>query len=138
MFWTGHQRDTSSVLTEQKKNTPQRTGSLLQMRDHARQLQNLLSNGHFDSLAFGDVLDQSWNLKRQLASTISNSEIDSWYRLAREAGALGGKVCGAGGGGFLLFVAPPESQERVRQAMAGLREISIEPEVHGSQILFAE
>ena len=138
MFWTGHQRDASSVLTEQKQNTSQKRDSLFKMREQARQLQILLSNGHLDWFEFGQILDAGWNLKRCLASTISTDDIDRWYQLAREAGALGGKLCGAGGGGFLLFLVPPSRQEQVRKAMGGLKEISVEAEVHGSQILFAE
>lgn len=138
MFWTGHQRDTSSVLTEQKQNTGQKSDSLLKMREQATQLQNLLSNGHLDCAEFGQILDEGWKLKRCLASTISTDDIDRWYQLAREAGAWGGKLCGAGGGGFLLFLVPPPRQEHVRTAMRRLKEISVDAEVHGSQILFAE
>jgi D-glycero-alpha-D-manno-heptose-7-phosphate kinase len=138
MFWTGHQRDASSVLTEQKQNSSQKRDSLFKMREQARQLQILLSNGHLDWFEFGQILDAGWNLKRCLASTISTDDIDRWYQLAREAGALGGKLCGAGGGGFLLFLVPSSRQEQVRKAMGGLKEISVEAEVHGSQILFAE
>ncbi len=138
MFWTGHQRDASSVLTEQKKNTSQKSESLFKMREQARQLQSLLSNGHLDCAELGHILDEGWELKRCLASTISTGDIDRWYQLARKAGALGGKLCGAGGGGFLLFLVPPPRQQQVRQAMSGLKEISVEAEVHGSRILFAE
>ncbi|MGH7830533.1 MAG: GHMP kinase [Candidatus Binatia bacterium] len=138
MFWTGHQRESSVVLTEQKINTPQKMEVLLKMREHAYHLQALLGNGHFDLEAFGRVLDESWQLKRNLASGISNSEIDHWYRLARDAGAAGGKLCGAGGGGFLLFLVPGERQECVRRAMRGLKEVSVGPEVHGSRILLME
>jgi D-glycero-alpha-D-manno-heptose-7-phosphate kinase len=138
MFWTGHQRDSSSVLTEQKRNTPQKFESLLRMRDQAQQIQKLLCNGRGDLEAFGRILDEGWQLKRQLASTISNSQIDNWYQLARAAGALGGKLCGAGGGGFLLFMAFGVWQEAVRQALADLVEVSVGPEAHGSQILFME
>jgi D-glycero-alpha-D-manno-heptose-7-phosphate kinase len=112
--------------------------SLLKMRQHAHQLQALLSNGHRDLLALGLVLDESWHLKRGLASAISTDQIDTWYRRARQAGATGGKLCGAGGGGFLLFVVPHAYQEAVRQALCGLREVPVGPEVHGSQILFVE
>jgi D-glycero-alpha-D-manno-heptose-7-phosphate kinase len=138
MLWTGHQRDSSAVLQEQRANTAQKMDALLKMREHAHRLRALLSNGHLDLAEFGRILDESWQLKRQLASTVSNAQIDTWYRLAREAGAFGGKLCGAGGGGFLLFVAPLERHEAVRQALKDLREITVEPEAHGSQILFVE
>jgi D-glycero-alpha-D-manno-heptose-7-phosphate kinase len=83
-------------------------------------------------------LDEGWQLKRQLASTITNDTIDASYRRARQAGALGGKLCGAGGGGFLLFVVPLPNQDAVRQALAELREVPIGPEAHGSHILLVE
>jgi D-glycero-alpha-D-manno-heptose-7-phosphate kinase len=139
MFWTGHQRDSSSVLAEQRANTAQKMDSLRMLRDHAYQLQGILSNGHSNNLdALGQILDQGWELKRGLASTITTNQIDSWYRLAREAGALGGKLCGAGGGGFLLFVVPEEAQENVRKALTTLKEVPVGPAAHGSQILFVE
>lgn len=137
-FWTGHQRDASTVLTEQKANTLKKMDALAQMREHAYRLQKLLSNGHCDLKAFGDLLDEGWILKRQLASTITTAEIDDWYGKAKEAGALGGKLCGAGGGGFLLFVVPSGRQSTVRQALSTLREVKVGPEAHGSQVLFRE
>jgi D-glycero-alpha-D-manno-heptose-7-phosphate kinase len=138
MLWTGHQRDSSSVLQEQKANTPQKMESLLKMRAQAHRLQALLNNAHLDLQEFGRILDEGWQLKRQLASTVTTDQIDTWYRQAREAGALGGKLCGAGGGGFLLFLAPVDRHDAVRQALKNLREVAVEPEVHGSQILFVE
>ena len=138
MFWTGHQRQASSVLTEQKQKIPEKMDSLINMRGHAYQLQALLGNGSCDIEAFGRLLDESWQLKRGLASIISNDQIDTWYRLAMEAGATGGKVCGAGGGGFLLFVVPPDRQQAVSEALRDLKQIQVRPEVHGSQILLME
>jgi len=138
MFWTGHQRDSGSVLKEQKAKTAQKMESLSKMREHARQLQTLLANGCHDLQGIGRILDESWRLKRGLASTITTSQIDIWYQRALEAGAVGGKLCGAGGGGFLLFVVPRESQAAVRQALSGLREVRVAPEAQGSQILFVE
>ena len=134
MFWTGHQRDTSSVLSEQKANTPAKMDSLLKMREHAVQLQELSSNGSFDVAKFGRILDESWQLKRQLSSKITTGEIDDWYRRAMEAGAVGGKLCGAGGGGFLLFIAKPDRQQAVRMALSCLTEVPVAHEVHGSQL----
>jgi D-glycero-alpha-D-manno-heptose-7-phosphate kinase len=134
MFWTGHQRDSSSVLTEQKANTSAKMASLLRIREHAVQLQQLSSNGGFDVEQFGRILDESWNFKRQLSSKITTSEIDEWYSRAIEAGAEGGKLCGAGGGGFLLFLAKPERKAAVCQALNCLTQVPVAPEVHGSQV----
>jgi D-glycero-alpha-D-manno-heptose-7-phosphate kinase len=135
MFWTGHQRDAESVLAEQKANTPSKLEALLKMRDHAYQLQALTSNGKFEVERFGSILDESWQLKRQLASKITTDQIDRWYELAKGAGAEGGKLCGAGGGGFLLFVVKPENQPKVRQALSCLTEVPVSYEVHGSQLV---
>ena len=137
MFWTGHQRDSSSVLAEQKSNTSKKMESLLKMRDHACQLQALTCNGRFDVTKFGRILDEGWQLKRQLATTITNNQIDAWYHAAIAAGAEGGKLCGAGGGGFLLFLAKPERREAVRQALNGLTEVSVAYEAHGSYVLLS-
>ncbi|MGH7824071.1 MAG: GHMP kinase [Candidatus Binatia bacterium] len=134
MFWTGHQRDSSSVLNEQKANTAAKLDTLLRMREHAVQLQTLCSNGGFDIRKFGRILDASWNLKRHLSSKITTSEIDGWYRGAMEAGAEGGKLCGAGGGGFLLFIVKPGKQPAVRDALRSLTEVPVAHEVHGSQV----
>ncbi len=138
LFWTGHQRDSSAVLAEQKHNTPQMMRPLVKMRDQAKLLQQLLSNGHYDLNAFGLVLDEGWRLKRDLASTITNTQIDQWYGRALKAGATGGKLCGAGGGGFLLFIVPPDRHNDVRRALSDLCEVPVGPEVHGSQILLVE
>jgi D-glycero-alpha-D-manno-heptose-7-phosphate kinase len=138
MFWTGHQRDSSAVLKEQKQNTPEKMESLLKMREDAKQLQRLLCNGQCDINAFGRIMDEGWQLKRSLASTITTNQIDQWYQRALEAGAVGGKLCGAGGGGFLLFIVPPQHHEAVRRALCGLYDLAVGPEVHGSQILLAE
>jgi D-glycero-alpha-D-manno-heptose-7-phosphate kinase len=138
MFWTGHQRDSSSVLAEQKQNTPRKMASLLRMREQAQQMQKVLSNGHCDLSAIGRILDEGWQLKRHLASTITTGQIDRWYDRALNAGAIGGKLCGAGGGGFLLFIAPQKHHEPIRRVLSDLHEVPVSAEVHGSQILFVE
>jgi D-glycero-alpha-D-manno-heptose-7-phosphate kinase len=134
MFWTGMIRDSKSVLSEQKKNTEAKFDTLLQMRGHAHELQKMI-NGQVDLGAIGAVLDESWALKRRLAGSISNSQIDAWYEAALRAGAEGGKICGAGGGGFLLFFVRVERQPAVRRALKELREIRVRPDVYGSRVL---
>ena len=135
MFWTGYTRNSSSILSEQQRNTRHKMDNLLTMRGHALQLKSLVSSG-FNMIDFGRVLDDTWQLKRELASKITNEEVDAWYSKARDAGALGGKLCGAGGGGFLLFIVPPEYQEAVREALADLSEITVGYEAQGSRLLF--
>lgn len=135
IFWTGHQRDASHVLAEQKANTASKFESLLAMRRHADVLHQLMTGEHVDARCFGRILDETWQLKRRLASTISNPEIDAWYERARAHGAIGGKLCGAGGGGFLLFIVPPERQDCVRRALSDLMQVPVRYEVHGSQLV---
>lgn len=138
MFWTGLQRQASSVLSEQKHNIPSTLNYLKQMREHAHQLHQLAVSGPFDPVAFGAILNESWHLKRRLASTISTQEIDLFYDRAMKAGAEGGKVCGAGNGGFLLFVVKPEKQAAVRKTLEPLIEVPVRFEVHGSRVLLPQ
>jgi D-glycero-alpha-D-manno-heptose-7-phosphate kinase len=135
MFWTGIQRNASSVLSEQRANIPDKLAFLKKMRDHAHQLRALAETEMFSAEIFGRILDESWQLKRQLASSISSSTIDEYYKLARKAGAEGGKICGAGNGGFLLFIVKPEKRAAVRQALAQLLEVPTHYEAHGSRVL---
>lgn len=135
MFWTGMQRNASTVLEGQKRDTAAHMQSLNQMRNHALRLQRLMSNGGVDAARFGCVLDESWRLKRSLATGISTGTIDAWYERGMAAGAEGGKICGAGGGGFLLFLVRPERQAAVRAALSDLRQVPVRPEVHGSRVL---
>jgi len=134
MFWTGITRASSDILSEQKLNSVDKKGDLLAMRDQAESL-NRLIKGVMDIEAFGRILDEGWNLKRQLASSISNVRIDDWYARAMQAGAVGGKICGAGGGGFLLFVAPPVKHEAIRGTLGELEEIDIDYEPVGVRLL---
>jgi D-glycero-alpha-D-manno-heptose-7-phosphate kinase len=134
-FFTGLRRDASLVLTEQKANMPRKMDVLVKMREHAYQLQALTLNGNFDPVRFGRVLHESWELKRQLASSISTSQIDTWYQQALDAGAEGGKICGAGGGGFLLLIAKPEHHDSIRGVLSDMTEVPVRDEVHGSQVL---
>lgn len=135
MFWTGHQRDAGAVLKEQRANTAAKLDHLVRLRGHAAELQRLLSNGPVDPHDVGQVLHRGWQLKRELASTITSDQIDAWYERAIAAGADGGKLCGAGGGGCIVFVVEPERQGRVREALSDLIEVPISYEVHGSRVL---
>lgn len=135
LFWTGHQRDSESVLTEQKANTERRLTDLEAMRDQAYELQGLLRRPELSLADVGQLLDRAWQLKRGLASGVTSDQIDEWYGRARESGAIGGKLCGAGGGGFLMFLVDPQCRDSVRNALGDLKEVSVRHEVHGSQIL---
>ncbi len=137
MFWTGHQRPASSVLTEQKANTHSKLDVLRRMRDEAYELRALCAEQDIDLRSFGRILHNSWQLKRQLGSRISNKQIDVWYDRAMAAGAEGGKVCGAGGGGFLMFIVRKGNRDRVREALSDLVHVSLAYEAHGSRVLFS-
>lgn len=130
LFWTNIQRDAATVLTEQNNKTENNYDSLVAMREQVSILQELLSTG-CSIEQFGLMMHAGWQKKRQLASTISNADIDLWYDKALSAGAYGGKLCGAGGGGFLLFIAPPEVQADIRAELFVLKEERISFEPHG-------
>ena len=82
------------------------------------------------------MLDRSWQQKKALAAGVSDPEIDELYERARDAGALGGKIAGAGGGGFLMLYTPPSRQDDVREALTDLRELPIAFDSNGSKVVF--
>src|SRR6266567_2108535 len=137
LFWTGMTHRAHDVLAEQTKNTPHRMAELSALRDQAHSLHQTLQK-EFDAEQFGRCLDEGWQVKRTLASGISNEFIDCLYERALEAGSLGGKICGAGGGGVLLLVVCPERRDRVRKALRELIEIPMTYEPRGSQVLMPQ
>ncbi|RMF47694.1 MAG: GHMP kinase, partial [Anaerolineae bacterium] len=134
LFYTGLRRRSASVLEEQEENVKARLSILRRMKQIALVARRELEAGHLDAL--GVLLDESWQLKKQLASRISNGQIDAWYQAARKAGALGGKITGAGGGGFFLVYAPYECRQAVREALSDLREMPFRLEPDGSKVIF--
>jgi len=134
LVYTGLSRDSSQLARNIIDNLDHRTLALrrmLAMVDHAKAI--LENGGDLDD--FGRLLDETWQLKRSLAASISNDRIDSIYDAARQAGALGGKLLGAGASGFLLFYVRPECREAVRQATAPLLEVPFRFDTKGSVIL---
>jgi D-glycero-alpha-D-manno-heptose-7-phosphate kinase len=137
LFYTGTTRNASRILKVQRAQTGERRPILRRMRDLTHDLQAVIEgNRPLDD--FGEILHENWTLKKSLADGISNSGIDEYYNQAREAGAVGGKILGAGGGGFLLFYVPPEHREAVCRVLAGLRRIDFQFEPHGSRVIFYE
>ncbi len=134
LFYTHLTRPSGSVLDEQRENIGERRASLIGMRELAMRARDCLHRA--DLSAFGDLLHQGWELKKGLASGVSNRTLDEYYRAAREAGALGGKISGAGGGGFLLLYCPLAAQDDVRQALNSLRELPFAFERDGSRVVF--
>ena len=116
LFDTGIQRSANTILSEQKRAAS--PASLLKIRELVPDLCNALMRNDFDKV--GQLLHENWQLKRGLAGSISNDQLDTTYRLALDAGALGGKLLGAGGGGYFLFYVPPVQQDAVISALDGL------------------
>ena len=133
LFYTGYGREASAVLLEQTQNTSDNRPSLNQMVALVDDMEACLLAGELD--AFGRCLHRGWELKKSLASKISNNHIDTLYQSALAAGALGGKIVGAGGGGFLLLYCPHAKQEAVRQALGHLRELPFRFEYDGSKVI---
>ncbi|MBK9925961.1 MAG: GHMP kinase [Anaerolineales bacterium] len=134
LFFTGVSRSSSSILTEQKSNIRDRLSELREIKQMAYQARSYVETENFDAL--GELMHQSWELKKRLAGTISNSSINDMYEAARNAGAVGGKIAGAGGGGFLLLYVPYERQNKVRAALSGLQELPFRLETDGTKIIF--
>lgn len=133
-FFTGGTRSAASILEEQQARTAEHVDVLDRMREQSAIAVTLLKRGQLDD--FGSLLDEAWRLKRQLASKITNGFVDDMYNAGRKAGALGGKLAGAGGSGFLLLYVPPKDQDRVRDALADHVELPVQFEPRGTRITF--
>lgn len=139
LFFTGVSHNSWKLLREQEKSTKTGQGntldSLHEIRILAARMRDALLQGDFRS--FGAMLHEGWQAKKRISSEISNSLIDQSYDAAIDNGALGGKVTGAGGGGFLLLFCQEEYQDKVRQALAemGLREVAFELDFDGAHIV---
>jgi len=135
LFFTGFSRTASSIAKKQIKNTVNRKSELIRMHSLVDEAKNVLTD-RSDITEFGKLLYESWKLKRSLTDKISTPEIDAVYDMAMRAGATGGKLLGAGGGGFVLFFVKPELQERVRKKLRKLLLVKFRFENMGSQIIF--
>ena len=135
MFYTGTTRSANTILAEQTKNitSEDKARNLLKMCELAKDMKIALENN--DVSSFGKILDEGWQLKKELASGIANPAIDEAYEIAMKNGALGGKLLGAGGGGFLLFYCEEEKQEQLKKAI-GLRELDFSFERDGTSIVY--
>lgn len=139
LFFTGSTHQSRTILREQEESTLRNQGATLNSLHHiaaiASRMRNALEQG--DLCTFGKLLDESWQAKKRICGKISNEQIDSLYRLARANGALGGKITGAGGGGFLLIYCERERQDTVRRALAGVgaREMTFQFDTRGAQVI---
>ncbi len=134
LFYTNITRSSSSVLTEQKNSISNKLAYHDSIKKLAYEANESLLNGNVDDI--GRLLSENWALKKNLSSNISNTEIDKMYSTSVDAGALGGKISGAGGGGFLLVYCKREDQDKLREAMKEYREMPFMLEPHGSKIVF--
>lgn len=134
LFYTGISRISSTILKEQKSKTQMNVRVLDKMVALAKDLRDQLVTNKINEI--GDILHENWLLKKQLASGISTSQIDEYYEKARKAGASGGKILGAGAGGFLLFYCDEKYQDKVREALSDLKESPFQFEPQGSKIIY--
>jgi D-glycero-alpha-D-manno-heptose-7-phosphate kinase len=130
---TGLRRDANVILAAQTKHASR--VDVRSMANLAHAFRDALLIGRIAEC--GAIMDAAWSLKRRFASAISSDQIDDWYTAAKHAGALGGKLCGAGGGGFLLFLAPPETHGDIAGTLR-LRRLGVRFSHHGSTVIYAE
>ena len=135
LFYTGIIRTASTVAASYVEDIETKHSQLKRMAELLRQSLDILNGGR-NLIEFGELLHQSWEAKRSLSDKVSNSQVDACYAAARSAGAIGGKLLGAGGGGFLLLFVPLERQPEVRKHLNNLIYVPFEFEFSGSQIIF--
>ena len=135
-FFTGIQRLASNVAMKQIKETSNNVSQLVQMYDLVDEALSVLLNEKIDITEFGKLLDLNWELKKTLTNEITNSVIDEIYQAGIKAGAAGGKLIGAGSGGFIVFLAKPCYHKEIRFRLKNLVEVPIKFENHGSQIIY--
>lgn len=136
-FYTGITRSASSILQHQQSamgSEKKKQKVMQQMVDLAHQLRRDLQQNRAE--AFGEIIHRGWILKKSLTSGISSDIIDDWYAKACKSGAIGGKLLGAGAGGFLMFYAPPDRHEAIARALGNLRRMDFSFEQQGSRIIF--
>jgi D-glycero-alpha-D-manno-heptose-7-phosphate kinase len=139
LFYTGDTRNAAAILEQQDRSTRRRearvVSSLCEIKDIGLEIRDAIARGHLRR--FGELLDLHWQTKKRLSGGITNPQIDAWYALALGHGALGGKISGAGGGGFLMLYCE-ERKAELREALrkAGLRELHFRLEFEGSKVVF--
>lgn len=134
MFYTGIRRSADGILAKQSAETKKKLDVLNYMRDQANSMKELLNTEGFNN-KFAVMLHDGWQKKKSVTESISNSQIDDYYNAALNAGALGGKLLGAGGGGFILVYCDEQYQQSVREAM-GLREMNFRIARYGSRVVY--
>jgi D-glycero-alpha-D-manno-heptose-7-phosphate kinase len=138
LYFTGFSRTASEVATQQLKMTPHKKKELSLMRDLVDQAETILTSPNRPLAEFGRLLHESWQIKRTLTEKISNNNIDEIYEAGLSAGALGGKLLGAGGGGFMLFFVPPDRREALRMRLKKLLCVPFRFSDRGSHVVVYE
>ena len=136
MFYTGVQRFSSEIQADTFGKSVDKTQQLLEMLALVDEAEKILCNRNASLNEFGKLLDKTWKLKRGTGAKVSNGSIDDLYSTAIKAGALGGKLLGAGGGGFLLFYCEKEKQESLKKAMEQLMIVPFNFENEGAQVIY--
>ena len=139
LFFTGFARAASDILKDQDDRTKQADPSIVRdlhdVKELGRRSREALERGV--PAIFGEIMHEHWDRKRKRTTGISNPQIDEWYERGRKAGAIGGKLVGAGGGGFLMFYAPDPDRVRVAMAEAGLEEVRFRFDFDGTRVVFS-
>lgn len=138
LFFTGFSRNAGDMLKDQDQRTKQADASMVEnlhyVKDLGRRSRTALQAGKLAT--FGELMHEHWERKRKRSTGMSNARIDEWYELGRSAGAIGGKLVGAGGGGFLMFYAPEPQKVRSAMASAGLEEVRFRFDFDGTRVVF--
>lgn len=134
LFFTGITRSSSNILEEQKSNIASKEKILIHLTGKTEEIARAIEKRDWEFL--GQSLDESWTLKKKLASGITNPAINKMYSDAKKAGAWGGKIAGAGGGGFLLLIVPVEKKEAIRRSLCKFKELRVSLEQDGSKAIF--
>jgi D-glycero-alpha-D-manno-heptose-7-phosphate kinase len=138
LFFTGFSRNAGDILKDQDQRTKQADAAMVAnldyIKDLGRRTRTALEQG--SPVTFGELMHEHWDRKRKRSTGMSNPQIDEWYELGRKAGAIGGKLVGAGGGGFLMFYAPEPQRVRAAMAAAGLEEVRFRFDFDGTRVVF--
>ena len=139
LFFTGFSRSASDILKDQDDRTRQSDAAMVEglhyVKELGRRSRKALEAGQ--PAVFGEIMHEHWERKRKRSSGMSNPQIDEWYELGRKAGAIGGKLVGAGGGGFLMFYAPEPNRVRAAMAEARLQEVRFRFDFDGTRVVFS-
>lgn len=135
LFFTGLSRYSSEIAGDKIKNIPKKKKELFEMMALVDEAHKILTSDKHSFIEFGKLLNETWKLKKSLTSNVSNSEIDEMYEAALQNGAIGGKLLGAGGGGFILFYVEPENQQKVKETLKDYLHVPFQFDFTGSEII---